>query len=354
MPILTDAAELNPTSSKAASSGPTPQWAQVFQAAMGAGLGGYAYVIALNGKVIDSGEYGNTRMPEDGAASWSTDSRCNLASVSKTVTATAIMCLIQQQLIMSVNDCFWPYLQPLLPKVVPATGVDTVTIGELLMMISRLKEDGTLYAKPDVLGFLADYLENNPIIPGQLYVYSNTNFTILQAVIESIAKGKGYQSYVDYVNQEVFKPMGVDKSVFSPVPDPENQATLAYVNALDPPYPPGKYWPQMNCVGPGGWIGSANAVAKYMIGLRTNVPLSAALTEFMQRRQFGWYCGGTPWGLCYHHNGGLHFQGPAGQPAGSICTGVVSFPFGYDAVLLANKPVDKIIALMIEAFSAGD
>jgi len=26
--------------------------------------------------------------------------------------------------------------------------VDTVTIGELLMMIARLKEDGTLHAKP--------------------------------------------------------------------------------------------------------------------------------------------------------------------------------------------------------------
>jgi CubicO group peptidase (beta-lactamase class C family) len=353
MPIIPDTAELNPTSSAAASSGPSPQWAKVFQRAMGAGLGGYAYVIARNGKPVDSGQSGYTRMPQDGAASWSTDSRCNLASVSKTVTATATMYMVQQGLISSVNDCFWPYLRPLLPKVVPNTGVDTVTIAELLIMVSRLKEDGTLYAKPGVLEFLAKYLQDNPIVPRQLYVYSNTNFTILQAMIESIAREKGYAGYVDYVNREIFAPMHVDTASFSPVPDGKKQATLAYVQALDPPYPLGKYWPEIDCVGPGGWVASAHAVAQYMIGLRNNVVLSSVYTAFMHQRELGWYCAGTRWGACYHHNGGLTDSAPEGQSAGSICTGVVSFPLGYDAVLLANKPVDRTIGLMIEAFDAG-
>src|SRR5262249_45430324 len=152
--------------------------------------GGYAYVIAQNGQVIERGQHGNTRMPADGAALWSPDSRCNLASVSKTVTATAIMRMISQGFLASVNQRFWPHLRRLLPGVTLANGVETVTIGELLMMISRLKENGTLYAKPDVLTFLGQYLHDNAIIPDQLYVYSNTNFTILQAMIDAVVKEK--------------------------------------------------------------------------------------------------------------------------------------------------------------------
>src|SRR5215467_9338611 len=107
----TDAAEENPTSSRAVSSGPKPHFAKVFHNALGSGLGGYAYAIALNGEILESGQNGYTRMPENGVASWTTDSRCNLASVSKTVTATAIMRMIQQKFIHSVNERFWPYLQ---------------------------------------------------------------------------------------------------------------------------------------------------------------------------------------------------------------------------------------------------
>src|SRR5215813_2564621 len=115
MPIFTDAAERNPTTSKAAPCTPTPQWAKVFKQAMEAGPGGYAYVIAHNGQVIERGQHGNTRMPADGAALWSPDSRCNLASVSKTVTATAIMRMISQGFLASVNQRFWPHVQRLLP-----------------------------------------------------------------------------------------------------------------------------------------------------------------------------------------------------------------------------------------------
>ena len=129
-PILTDDAEINPRSPAIAASSPTPQWASVFEQALGAAPGGYAYAIALNGTIVETGHHGFTRMPEDGVANWSVDSRCNLASVSKTVTATAIMHLVEQNLITSVNDCFWPYVQPLLPNIKPASGVETVTIEE--------------------------------------------------------------------------------------------------------------------------------------------------------------------------------------------------------------------------------
>src|SRR5437763_11620953 len=124
--------------------------------------------------------------------------------------------------------------------------------------------------------------------------------------------------------------MGVDTAVFSPVPDPPDVATLGYESV--PPYPPGRYHPELNCFGPGGWVASAKAVANYMIGLRKNTVLSAALTQFMLNHILGWYHAGTTWGLCYHHDGGLTNNAGPGQPAGTISTGVVSVPERYDAV----------------------
>jgi CubicO group peptidase (beta-lactamase class C family) len=353
MLIVDDDVDLNPTAPGRTSSKPSPKWSKVFHDSLGNGLGGYAYVITQNGQVTESGQFGYTRMPADGESPWSIHSRCNLASVSKTVTATAVLHMVQEGLISSVNDHFWPYLQPLLPNVIPAPGVDTVTISELLIMVSRLKKNGTLYAKPDFLYFLSKYLADNALIDRQLYIYSNTNFTLLQGVIESIAQSKGYKGYVDYVNREIFAAMGVDLSVFSPVPDPKTTATLGYVAEGDPPYPNGIYWPEANCVGPGGWVSSAEQVAQFLLGLRKHSALSSEYTEFMLQRLLGWYHGGTSWGLCHHHNGGLAGKRDGGTTAGSISTGVVSFPMGYDAVLLANKPVKGIIGLMIDAFEAS-
>ncbi len=128
-------------------------------------------------------------------------------------------------------------------------------------------------------------------------------------------------------------------------------ATLAYDAAN--PQASGRYWPALNCVGPGGWIGSAEAVARYAAGLRAGKVLEAKYVDFMMKRMLGWYPGGTAYGLAYHHNGGLEGPDLAGGKA-QIATGVIHLPDGYDVSLLVNKAVPQgIIALMIEAFDGA-
>src|SRR5215207_3425459 len=187
---------------------------------------------------------------EDGPGEpFTVDTRCNLASVSKTVTATALFAMVDQGLIASANDLFWPLVTTTMSGVKPARGGATVTMSELLTMVSRLPEDGTLYTPggESVTMFLEHYLETAAVQPRQRYVYSNTNFTILQEVITAVAGAQEAGGYVDWVRAEVLEKLGVDVAVFSPVTDDPTTATLTY----DPgnPTAPGRFWPEMQCVG---------------------------------------------------------------------------------------------------------
>jgi CubicO group peptidase (beta-lactamase class C family) len=330
-------------------SAPVPKWSSVFQQHLGNEPGGYAYCIGRNGTVVDQGAWGYARMPQDtpngDGVPFTVDSRCNLASVSKTVTATAVFKMVQQGWIVSVNDYFQPYLLPLYPNLQPATGVATVTIAELLMMTARLPEDGTLYTTLGVDVFVEQFLQSNAVIPDQLYVYSNTNFSILQVMINSICQQQGAGDYVSWVGSEILAPLGIDTAVFSPIPDSAPEATLSY----DPsdPNAKGHYWPEMQCVGPGGWIASATATLHYLMGFRTNTVLRPIYTNFMMQRMLGWYPGATCYGLAYHHNGGLTCNGAG------LNTGIIHLPDQYDAVLLSNKPLETIIQVMLEAFDGA-
>jgi CubicO group peptidase (beta-lactamase class C family) len=300
------------------------------------------------GELVSVGSWGSARMPTDTSdgqgVPFEIDTRCNLASVSKTVTATALFAMVAKDWLAGVNEPFWPILAPALPGVTPASGVASVTLGELLMMLSRLPEDGTLYTPTGqtVLEFVGAYVQNNAVLPRQGYVYSNTNFTILQTVISALAATNHQTDYVDWVQAAVLRPLGIDTAVFSPVPDDQATTTLTYDAAK--PQAAGYWWPPMQCIGPGGWIASARSLVTYLAGISSAEVLGPELSGFMMQELFGWYHAGTHDGLAYHHNGGLTHEGSG------LSTGVVRFPDGSDAVLLSNKVCPGIIALMVEAY----
>jgi CubicO group peptidase (beta-lactamase class C family) len=149
-PTQADAARVNPRSSAVS---PTPQWATTF-AQIGSTTGGYAWVALLNGVCVSQDGVGNAQMPVAGASAvaWTQDTLCNLASVSKTITATAIFMLIQQGLIKSVNELVFPfidsYIEKTYPDYKPLPGFETITIAELLNMTSRLMPNGWVEDAP--------------------------------------------------------------------------------------------------------------------------------------------------------------------------------------------------------------
>jgi CubicO group peptidase (beta-lactamase class C family) len=328
---------------------PEPQWAQYFAANL-AGVAGYAFAVLQNGRVVASGAQGQSRLPTNPPATkWTTRTRMRLASVSKTVTAVAMLKILSATG-HSINDAFYPLIQSRCPQAGP--GVNTVTFANLLTMKSGMKPDGILNVT-DIWAYLSEYMQK-PLdgTPGITYAYSNTNFTILQAIISILADpaangGNGIDPYVKYVSDQVLKPMGVSLTDFNPVPDPESTATLAYGISDTRP---GQYWGELNCVGPGGWVSSAEALLKFAAGVRNNVVLTPDATAGMFMNEYGWYIYDGLYGQYFHHNGML-VNGL--DPRQGLGTGLVHFAGGYDAVLLVNseKPQDiPIIDLMIGAF----
>src|SRR5262249_24935343 len=158
---------------------------------------------------------------------------------------------------MSVDDKFYPLIKSRCPQA--GAGIDTVTIAQLLAMRSSMVVDGTV-STPDIWTFLSQYLQQGLVgTPGQTYAYSNTNFTILQAIIALLADpankgGNGVDPYVAYVKSRVLAPMGIDTNVFSATPDAAATSCLGYASAGD--NQPGAYWGVLNCVGAGGWVSS--------------------------------------------------------------------------------------------------
>ena len=111
--------------------------------------------------------------------------------------------------------------------------------------------------------------------------YSNANFTILQAIIECVNKRtrESPDYFATYVEDKVFRPMGIDTAVFNPIPDVQESATLSYYSCSD--LNPGQYYKQTNMIGAAGWISSATEVANLLIGLRRNTVLDQDKTAQM-------------------------------------------------------------------------
>ncbi len=327
---------------------PTPKWKSVFQVNLG-NVPGYAYAVAHHGRVVDEGAFGYARTSLDAPETpWTMDTRIHLASVSKPITAVSLLKILAHHQI-SIDQSFYPLVQSRCS--VAGTGVATVTIKNLLEMLSGLAEDGTLNT-PNIWTFLSTYLAN-PLAgtPGVTSVYSNTNFTILQAIISLLADpanqgGDGIAPYVRYVTDHVLKPSGIHSSTFNPDPDPVATSTLAYALSDDGP---GFYWGPFDCVGCGGWVASARELIKFLIGVREDRTLDQQQTHKMFQEQLGWYLWAGLYGDYYSHNGWL-LNG--GTPDRGINTGILHLTDGYDALLLVNAQWVDTTGLIVQAFES--
>ena len=322
---------------------PEPEWSKIFQGALGTPAEGYAYAVARKGTIVASAGVNKARSSNDPPATpWTPDVRINLASVSKAVTAVAVLKLFGDKK-LSVDDHFYTIPRGLVPERGARGGH-----GDRPQPADDEERDGrrrlALHGR-------------RACVPGDLppagarrharqtYAYSNTNFTILQALIEQLSG----TDYVSYVTQKVLVPMGINPAVFNPVPDPIASSTLSYSSGSDPDH--GVYWPPIQAVAAGGWITSAHELLKFLEGVRSNAVLPAATTLAMLNGDLGWYTYDGLYGQYFHHNGGL-LNGAT--PAQGLGTGIIHLADGYDALLLINSWGFDVIGLLVEAFEIPD
>ncbi|MCT3762157.1 serine hydrolase domain-containing protein [Elizabethkingia anophelis] len=130
-----------------------------------------------------------------------------LASVSKQFTAMGIVQL-EKEGKLSYNDPLTKYFPEL-------SFYKPITIDNLLYHTSGLPDYMSLFDKnwdkkkfatnKDIVEMLAKYKPELLFVPGDKYEYSNTGYALLGLIIEKVSK----QSYGDYLNKKIFKPLGM-------------------------------------------------------------------------------------------------------------------------------------------------
>ncbi|UTG60335.1 beta-lactamase family protein [Elizabethkingia anophelis] len=130
-----------------------------------------------------------------------------LASVSKQFTAMGIVQL-EKEGKLSYNDPLTKYFPEL-------SFYKPITIDNLLHHTSGLLDYMSLFDKnwdkkkfatnKDVVEMLAKYKPELLFVPSDKYEYSNTGYALLGLIIEKVSK----QSYGDYLNKKIFKPLGM-------------------------------------------------------------------------------------------------------------------------------------------------
>ncbi|HWM95162.1 MAG TPA: serine hydrolase [Thermoanaerobaculia bacterium] len=180
---------------------------QLFSQAFPAGEPGAAVLVAKDGKVLLRKGYGMANL--ELGVPIQPDMVFKIASVTKQFTATAIL-MLQERGKLSVDDEITKYLPDY-----PTHG-QKITIHHLLTHTSgipsytsmpewvpRWREDMTVQQAIDM--FKGKPLDFNP---GEKQSYSNSGYTLLGAIIEK-ASGKSYE---DFVEQEIFAPLGMKRS----------------------------------------------------------------------------------------------------------------------------------------------
>jgi CubicO group peptidase (beta-lactamase class C family) len=171
-------------------------------------------LIAKKGKIIYRNSFGwADYLHRD---SLEIDSQFELASVSKPLTATAVLMLVEQGKItldQTVNDFFpdFPY--------------ENVTIKQLLSHRSGLpnyvyfvdgiwKEKRKGVSNKEVMELLAKHKPNRYNVPDARFLYNNSNYMVLAAIIEVVSG----QSFTVFMQENLFRPLGMkNTAVYSKV-----------------------------------------------------------------------------------------------------------------------------------------
>ncbi|WP_176113011.1 serine hydrolase [Sediminibacterium ginsengisoli] len=181
-------------------------------------------LVAENGKVVFRGSYGYadfvTHQPNRADISFP------IASISKTITATAVLQLAEKGK-LTVNDPVSRHLSGF-PY--------AVTIRQLLSHTSGLppynaffksalaKDPKRIFTNTD---FLPAVMQEKPALiyePGSSGNYDNVNYLVLALIIEKLS-GKSYPAYIQ---EHILKPAGMTHTRFMPLSDQFNTDTLRH------------------------------------------------------------------------------------------------------------------------------
>jgi len=276
---------------------------------------GYTFLALDHGKIVARGSGGYYRLPPGNGDTipWDTRRALHVASVSKSITATAVMKLWEEHH-FSLDASFWPYLKDLFPNATDAS--KQITIRQLLTHRSGLTQDAV-----DIMSTarLLASLSNGP--PGVRSHYNNLNYYILRLLIEKVSG----EPYVQYVQNHVLKPAGANMDTKSK--EPASWDATAFAGAI-------------------GWHASTSDLTAFLYGLSQGKILAPVTVEKMFHETLGW----NPITLDgqiigYHKNGRWQTDDESGEAAE-----IAHFVDGVDVALLLNSPIHSQARLLKDAW----
>jgi CubicO group peptidase (beta-lactamase class C family) len=273
--------------------------------------------------------------------------RFELASVSKSFTATAVL-ILQDRGLLSIDDDVRKFI-PELPRY--ANG--PLRIRDMLRHISGLtnylalgsvpKGNGSYWVNTDYLAALGKAPLDFPI--GQKYEYNNTNYMLMALVIERAAK----KPFGDVLRDEIFLPVGMRSTfVYSgPASIPQNAAppcnnAIGYEKekgrwVASWGFPPGYRQPDHLEVGDGAIWSNLEDMAKWDTALRTNkllkpASMKLALTGSRPNKSYG-----LGWHLYQEDDGTLYGYGHDGYWEGFNTMYYNYLTGNHSVVLFSNR-----------------
>lgn len=171
-------------------------------------------IIALihKGEIIWTNAYGYADVENE--IPMTTDTRCRVESISKSVTAWGVMKLVEQGRI----ELDQPVIDYLKNWELPETefAEDEITIKRLLSNSAGmpLGTIGVRYSPLEEKPTLQENLTQDAVLmqePGKGFYYSNTGYNLLELLIEEIT----HQDFAAYMNEQVLVPLGMNDASYN-------------------------------------------------------------------------------------------------------------------------------------------
>ena len=313
--------------------------------ALSGSVQGYTMRMRRGGQTIYTLQWNWARRPGDGQRGWNPDRRMNIASVSKFITAVAMVDLLDRRNI----DPATPIAQWLPSYWNLGPNADDITFEMLMTHSSGLANSGSTDFATMRQMVAAGVTPNLPTG----FTYENTNFGLQRILIATLGGyvGRGLNlgntgmndaiwnastiaAYNDYVEKNVFAPAGVVNAGFG------KNAETAFAYAFNG----GSGWNSGDLswrAGSGGWHLSVDEILDVAGTFRyTGKIVSKGEAASAISNRYGldgrW---ATSWGSVYHKNGSWREQAdcPTGQRQEQSL--LLLMPDNMEMALLVNSPV---------------
>lgn len=187
---------------------------------------GLAFGLVVDGKLLLSGGQGFSEIASSTKAT--PQSLFRIASMSKSVTAMGILALRKEGK-LKLDDPAFLYIPELKSMPTLTRDAPPITIRHLLTHMAGFPEDNPwgdrqLDTKDEELIALISKGISFSNVPGVTYEYSNLGFAMLGKIISNVS-GKPYQQYI---NEVIFKPLGMKNTIWEYSEAPEHLLAHGY------------------------------------------------------------------------------------------------------------------------------